>query len=64
MGKRNDCWGIEVGANAIKAIRLQRQKDQVILADFDVFPFKKPLTTPLTRRAESIKITSSVIRPN
>ena len=36
MGKRNDCWGIEVGANAIKAIRLQRQKDQVVLADFEV----------------------------
>ncbi len=56
MGKRNDCWGIEVGANAIKAIRLQRQKDQVILADFEVLPFKKPLTTPDLNVNEAIQV--------
>ncbi|HAI10135.1 MAG TPA: hypothetical protein DCM28_00400 [Phycisphaerales bacterium] len=56
MGKRNDCWGIEVGANAIKAIRLQRQKDQVVLADFEVLPFKKPLTTPDLNVNEAIQV--------
>lgn len=56
MGKRNDCWGIEVGANAIKAIRLQRLKDQVILADFEVLPFKKPLTTPDLNVSEAIQV--------
>ncbi|MBL4702373.1 type IV pilus assembly protein PilM [bacterium AH-315-I18] len=56
MGKRNDCWGIEVGANAIKAIRLQRVKDKIILADFEVLPFKKPLTTPDLNINEAIQV--------
>ncbi len=56
MGKNNDCWGIEVGANAIKAVRLQRRKDGLVLADFDVIPFKKPLTTPDLNVNEAIQV--------
>ncbi|MCH7547671.1 MAG: type IV pilus assembly protein PilM [Planctomycetes bacterium] len=39
-------WGIEIGSNAIKAIRLEREGDRVRLADFCVIPHKKVLTTP------------------
>lgn len=39
-------WGIEIGSNAIKAIRLEREGDRVRLADFCVIPHKKVLSTP------------------
>lgn len=56
MSKANDAWGIEVGANAIKAMRLIRKKDEVILADYDVLPFKKVLTTPDINVEEAIQV--------
>ena len=46
MSKKNEAWGIEVGANAIKAIQLVRTGDEVQVADHVVLPFKKILTTP------------------
>ncbi len=46
MARSKDCWGIEVGANAIKAMRLVREGGQVRLAEFDVLPFKRVLTSP------------------
>ena len=56
MSKANDCWGIEVGANAIKAIRLVRKGDEVTLADYDVLPFKTILTTPDLNVDEAIQV--------
>ena len=56
MSRKNDCWGIEVGANAIKAVRLHREGPQVTLADFDVLPFKKILTTPDLDVDEAIQV--------
>ena len=46
MAKRNDSWGIEVGAHAIKAMRLVRAGKGVEVVDYDVLPFKQVLTTP------------------
>jgi type IV pilus assembly protein PilM len=56
MSKANDAWGIEVGANAIKAMRLVRKKDEIILADYEVLPFKKVLTTPDINVEEAIQV--------
>jgi len=56
MSKSTDCWGIEVGANAIKAIRLQKRKDEIVIADYDVLPFKKILTTPDLNVNEAIQV--------
>ena len=56
MSKKNDCWGIEVGANAIKAMRLIREGSQITLADFDVLPFKQILTTPDLDVVEAIQV--------
>jgi type IV pilus assembly protein PilM len=56
MPKATDCWGIEVGSNAIKAIRLQRQGADVSIVDFDVIPFKKILTTPDLDVDEAIRV--------
>lgn len=46
MSKSNDCWGIDVGTNAIKAVRLVKTGNDIAVADYAVLPFKKILTTP------------------
>ncbi len=42
----NACWGVEVGANALKAIKLVPDGDGVKVVDFAVIPHKKVLSTP------------------
>lgn len=46
MAAPREAWGIEIGAFAIKAIRLERDGDSVRVSDFAVIPHKKVLTTP------------------
>jgi len=46
MARVRTAWGMEIGAAAIKAIRLQRDGDQVSVTDFAVVPHKKVLATP------------------
>ena len=46
MAKKNEAWGIDVGANAIKAVKLVRSGGGVVVEDFAVLPFKQVLTTP------------------
>lgn len=46
MAKKNEAWGIDVGANAIKAVKLVRSGGGVMVEDFAVLPFKQVLTTP------------------
>ncbi|MEX2212534.1 MAG: type IV pilus assembly protein PilM [Phycisphaeraceae bacterium] len=52
----NDSWGIEVGANAIKAVRLVSDADGITVAAYDVIPFKKVLTTPDMNVDEAIQV--------
>lgn len=56
MAKKNDCWGIEVGSNAIKAVRLIGDGADVTLADYTVIPFKQILTTPDLDVEEQIQV--------
>lgn len=56
MSKSNDAWGIEVGANAIKAIRLTRQGTDLVVTDYDILPFKKVLSTPDLNVEEAIQV--------
>lgn len=56
MASSNVCWGIEVGAAAIKAIKLERDGDGVRVADFAVVPHKRVLTTPEIDQAEAIRL--------
>lgn len=56
MPKKNDSWGIEIGANAIKAMRLVRNGSQVELAEYDILPFKQILTTPDLNVEEAIQV--------
>ena len=46
MAKKNEAWGVDVGANALKAVKLVRSGSNVQVEDFEVLPFKQVLTTP------------------
>jgi type IV pilus assembly protein PilM len=56
MSKRNSCWGIEVGAYAIKGVRLVAEGKDVRLAEYDTLPFKHVLTTPDLNADEAIQL--------
>jgi len=49
-------WGMEIGADAIKAIRLERDGATVTVSDFAVIPHKKVLTTPDLDQDEMIRL--------
>lgn len=40
MARAVDAWGIEVGANALKAVHLVDDGGQVRLRSYEVIPFK------------------------
>jgi type IV pilus assembly protein PilM len=46
MAASNVFWGIEIGASSIKAIKLERNDEEVKVLDFAVIPHPKPLSTP------------------
>jgi type IV pilus assembly protein PilM len=46
MAGANACWGIEIGAYALKALKLERDGDTLRIADFAYIPHKKVLSTP------------------
>ncbi len=56
MASSKIAWGMEVGADAIKAIRLEREGDTVTVTDFAVIPHKKVLTTPDLDQNEMIRL--------
>lgn len=56
MSTKKEAWGIEVGAQAIKAMKLGRNGNDVVMLDFDCMPFKKVLTTPDLNVEEAIRV--------
>lgn len=56
MPSSNLCWGIEIGAGAVKALKLERDADRVRLVDFIVIPHKKVLSTPDLDQADAIRV--------
>lgn len=56
MAKKSEAWGIEVGAQAIKAIKLARSGSEAVVEDFDILPFKHILTTPDVNVEEEIRL--------
>jgi type IV pilus assembly protein PilM len=57
MPKSQSAWGIEIGAFAIKAIRLERDGDEVLVKDFAFIPHAKPLTSPDSDPTEITRLT-------
>jgi type IV pilus assembly protein PilM len=56
MAGQKTAWGVEVGAYAIKAIRLERDGDSVTVSDFAVIPHKKVLSTPDLDQDEMVRL--------
>ncbi|MFW6336335.1 MAG: type IV pilus assembly protein PilM [Phycisphaeraceae bacterium] len=56
MAKTNDCWGIEVGVSALKAIRLSKVAGEVSVTDYEIIPHKQVLTTPDLNVDEAIQL--------
>jgi type IV pilus assembly protein PilM len=56
MATPKAAWGIEIGAYAIKAIRLERDNNDVSVADFAVIPHKRVLTTPDMDQDEMVRL--------
>ncbi|MCC6907194.1 MAG: type IV pilus assembly protein PilM [Phycisphaerales bacterium] len=52
----SSAWGIEIGSYALKAVRLERNGDDVSLADFAYVPHKKVLSTPDVDGDEMIRL--------
>ena len=52
----NVCWGIEVGAGAIKAVKLEAEGDGVAVRDFAVINHPKVLSTPELDQADALRI--------
>jgi type IV pilus assembly protein PilM len=46
MATAKSAWGIEIGASALKAIRLVREGDSVVVTDFTVIPHQQVLYAP------------------
>ena len=57
MAGNKVAWGIEVGSYAVKAIRLERDGEEVRIGDFAYIPHKKPLSTPDLDVDEMIRLT-------
>lgn len=56
MAAGNVCWGIELGAFAIKAVKLERTGDDVNVLEYAVIPHKKPLSTPDADPADTLRV--------
>lgn len=56
MATPKAAWGIEIGAYAIKAIRLEKDGSDIKVSDFAVIPHKKVLTTPDMDQDEMIRL--------
>jgi type IV pilus assembly protein PilM len=57
MANPKAAWGIEIGSYAIKAIRLERDGDEVRVSDFAVIPHKMVLATPDLDQDEMTRLT-------
>ena len=56
MASQKAAWGMEVGAHAIKALRLERDGDKVAVTDFAIIPLKRVLATPDIDEDEIIRL--------
>ena len=56
MPSSNACWGIEVGAFALKAIKLEADGDKLKVADYAVIEHPKVLSTPGLDPEDSMRV--------
>lgn len=56
MPSSNVCWGIEIGAGGIKAMKLEASGENVRVLDFVNLPHKKVLSTPDLDQADAMRV--------
>lgn len=56
MATSNACWGIEVGAGGIKAVKLVLDGEGVRVAEFANVPHKRVLSTPELNQDDAIRL--------
>lgn len=56
MATSNACWGIEVGAGGIKAVKLVLDGEGVRVAEFANMPHKRVLSTPELNQDDAIRL--------
>lgn len=56
MSSRNVCWGIEIGAGAIKALKLERDGSGAKVTDFLSIPHAKVLSTPDLDPSDAMRV--------
>lgn len=56
MASSNSCWGIEVGAFAIKAVKVEGEPGSVRVTDLAVIPHAKVLSTPDIEVADVVRV--------
>lgn len=57
MATSNICWGIEIGAYAVKAIKLEAADNGVNVLDYAIIPHAKVLSTPGIDQNDAIRVT-------
>lgn len=56
MASSNVCWGIEIGAGAIKALKLARDGEGARVEDFALIPHPRVLSTPDIDPKDAIRV--------
>ncbi len=56
MASSNVCWGVEVGAGGLKALKLAREGDSLRVLEFVEVPHPRPLSAPDVDEADAIRV--------
>jgi len=56
MASSNACWGIEIGAGAIKALKLEVDGDQWTVSDYAIVNHPKVLSTPDLDQEDALRV--------
>ncbi len=57
MAASNICWGIEIGAYAVKALKLEFADQNLNVLDYAIIPHSKVLSTPGLDQNDAIRVT-------
>jgi len=56
MASSNVCWGVEVGAGGLKALKLAREGESLRVLEFVEVPHPRPLSAPDVDEADAIRV--------
>jgi len=56
MASSNVCWGVEVGAGAVKALKLAREGDALRVLEFVEVPHPRPMSAPDVDESDAVRV--------